>query len=41
MSKVQLAVDQRLAGRSSWLRVVRELNPSPASSDVPPRKSAS
>ncbi len=27
MSKVQFAVDQRLQGRSSWLRVVRELNP--------------
>jgi len=26
MSKVQLAVDQRQQGRSSWLRVVRELH---------------
>jgi hypothetical protein len=40
MRKVQLAVDQRLAGRSSWLRVVRELNPKPAAekSDSAPRK---
>jgi hypothetical protein len=30
MSKIQFAVDQRLQGRSSWLRVVRELNPEPA-----------
>jgi hypothetical protein len=30
MSKLQFAVDQRLKGRSSWLRVVRELNPEPA-----------
>jgi hypothetical protein len=29
MSKIQFAVDQRLQGRSSWLRVVRELNPEP------------
>jgi Methylene-tetrahydrofolate reductase C terminal len=29
MRKVQFAVDQRLQGRSSWLRVVRELNPEP------------
>jgi len=29
MSKVQFAVDHRLKGRSSWLRVVRELNPEP------------
>jgi hypothetical protein len=36
MSKVQFAVDQRLQGRSSWLRVARELNP-----DTPaPGKSA-
>jgi hypothetical protein len=27
MSKVQFAVDQRLQGRSSWLKVVRDLNP--------------
>ena len=26
---MQIAVDQRLQGRSSWLRVVRELNPEP------------
>jgi len=41
MTKVQLAVDQRLAGRSSWLRVVRELNPTatpPEKGDAPPRK---
>jgi hypothetical protein len=33
MSKVQIAVDQRLHGRSSWLRVVREktaASPGPA-----------
>jgi hypothetical protein len=30
MSQVQFAVDQRLSGRSSWLRVVRELHPVPA-----------
>jgi hypothetical protein len=24
MSKVQFAVDQRLQGRSSWLRIMRE-----------------
>jgi hypothetical protein len=29
MGKIQFAVDQRLKGRSSWLRVVRELNPEP------------
>jgi hypothetical protein len=41
MTKVQLAVDQRLAGRSSWLRVVRELNPTaapPEKGDAAPRK---
>lgn len=27
MTQVQFAVDQRLQGRSSWLRVVREKNP--------------
>jgi hypothetical protein len=36
MSKVQFAVDQRLSGRSSWLRVVRDLNPEPAA-PAPPR----
>jgi Methylene-tetrahydrofolate reductase C terminal len=37
MTKVQFAVDQRLAGRSSWLRVVREQNPGlPAPSGAPP-----
>ena len=30
MRKVQFAVDQRQQGRSSWLRVVRELNAEPA-----------
>ena len=39
MTKVQHAVDQRLAGRSSWLRVVRELNPTELAKDAPPRKS--
>ena len=29
MSRAQVAVDQRLQGRSSWLRVVRELTPEP------------
>ncbi len=29
MSQVQVAVDQRLKGRSSWLRVVREKNAKP------------
>jgi Methylene-tetrahydrofolate reductase C terminal len=45
MTKVQFAVDQRLAGRSSWLRVVKEQNPepvapaaAPAKSDAAPRK---
>jgi hypothetical protein len=42
MTKVQFAVDQRLAGRSSWLRVVREQNPElpapSAKSDGAPRK---
>jgi hypothetical protein len=30
MREIQFAIDQRLKGRSSWLRVVRELNPEPA-----------
>lgn len=30
MSEIQFAVDQRLQGRSSWLRVVRELHLKPA-----------
>jgi hypothetical protein len=30
MSQVQFAVDQRLKGRSSWLRVVREKTDPPA-----------
>jgi hypothetical protein len=38
MMKVQLAVDQRLAGRSSWLRVARELNPPAPPDGAPPRK---
>jgi hypothetical protein len=40
MTKVQFAVDQRLAGRSSWLRVVRELNPEPTApaAAAPPAK---
>jgi hypothetical protein len=39
MTKVQFAVDQRLAGRSSWLRVVKEQNPEPAAPAVAaPRK---
>jgi hypothetical protein len=38
MTKVQLAVDQRLAGRSSWLRVVRELDPAALPDGAPPRK---
>jgi hypothetical protein len=38
MSKIQFAVDQRLKGRSSWLRVVRELNPEPAAKPVPGAK---
>jgi hypothetical protein len=39
MTKVQFAVDQRLTGRSSWLRVVRELNPEPAAPAAAPAKS--
>jgi len=35
MSQVQFAVDQRLKGRSSWLRVVRELNPEPDAKAAP------
>jgi hypothetical protein len=38
MSKIQFAVDQRLQGRSSWLRVVRELNPEPAAKIAPGAK---
>jgi hypothetical protein len=38
MGKIQFAVDQRLKGRSSWLRVVRELNPEPAAKPVPGAK---
>jgi hypothetical protein len=38
MTNVQHAVDQRLAGRSSWLRVVRELNPTAPPDAAPPRK---
>jgi hypothetical protein len=38
MTKAQLAVDQRLNGRSSWLRVVRELNPAALPDGTPPRK---
>jgi hypothetical protein len=30
MSKIQFAVDQRLKGHSSWLKVVRERNPEAA-----------
>ena len=37
MRRVQLAVDQRQQGRSSWLRVVRELNAEPM--PAPPAKS--
>jgi hypothetical protein len=41
MSKTQFAVDQRQQGRSSWLRVVRELNPEaqapPAPTQVQPK----
>jgi hypothetical protein len=35
MSKVQFAVDQRLKGRSSWLKVVRELHPEPQAKAAP------
>jgi hypothetical protein len=35
MSKVQVAVDQRQQGRSSWLRVVREKTEPPAKSATP------
>jgi Methylene-tetrahydrofolate reductase C terminal len=35
MSKVQFAVDQRLKGRSSWLKVVRELHPEAQARAVP------
>ena len=35
MSKVQFAVDQRLKGRSSWLKVVRELYPEPQAKAAP------
>jgi methylene-tetrahydrofolate reductase-like protein len=38
MGKIQFAVDQRLKGRSSWLRVVRELNPEPAANPAPAAK---
>ena len=38
MTQVQLAVDQRLAGRSSWLRVVRELHPTTLADEAQPRK---
>jgi hypothetical protein len=38
MGKIQFAVDQRLQGRSSWLRVVRELNPQPAANAGPVAK---
>ena len=41
MSKVQFAVDQRLQGRSSWLRVVRELNPEPQAAPTPGNSAAS
>lgn len=44
MSQVQFAVDQRLAGRSSWLRVVRERAPpaaGAASAATPGSKAAS
>jgi len=37
MSVVQFAVDQRLKGRSSWLRVVREHNPDPETKAAPAR----
>jgi hypothetical protein len=38
MGKIQFAVDQRLQGRSSWLRVVREFNPQPAANAGPVAK---
>jgi hypothetical protein len=37
MRKIQFALDQRQQGRSSWLRVVRELNAEPM--PAPPAKS--
>ncbi len=37
MRQIQFAVDQRQQGRSSWLRVVRELNAEPV--PAPPAKS--
>src|SRR5450432_2088243 len=40
MRQVQFAVDQRLQGRSSWLRVVRELNPEPDAKPAPPKATA-
>jgi hypothetical protein len=35
MSTVQAAVDQRLQGRSSWLRVVRATTETPAAGGAP------
>src|SRR5271170_1414252 len=40
MSKVQFAVDQRLKGRSSWLKVVRELHPEPQAKALPAKAGA-
>jgi hypothetical protein len=40
MREVQFAVDQRLQGRSSWLRVVRERTASPPPSKTPPASKA-
>jgi Methylene-tetrahydrofolate reductase C terminal len=37
MSKVQFAVDQRLKGRSSWLKVARELHPEPQPKALAPK----
>jgi hypothetical protein len=41
MSQVQIAVDQRLQGRSSWLRVVREGSPKPPAASASKRVGAS
>jgi hypothetical protein len=40
MSEIQFAVDQRLQGRSSWLRVIRERNPEPVANLAPTAKAA-